>query len=148
MVIFENLGAQAQEAGVTHSPHHIVSSPHPPPRNARSHQACVACIGISGIGKSALSFLLLVSLLLLTSLFFFLFSSVPLLFSSLLFYPLLLSLFSSPLHQTQANIFNVVDFGAVGDGKTLDTAAITKAITAVTDAGWGTVMFPVCNEER
>jgi polygalacturonase len=38
----------------------------------------------------------------------------------------------------------VVDFGAVGDGKTLDTAAITKAILAVADAGWGTVLFPVC----
>jgi polygalacturonase len=36
----------------------------------------------------------------------------------------------------------------VGDGKTLDTAAITKAILAVTDAGWGTVLFPVCMRER
>jgi len=43
---------------------------------------------------------------------------------------------------THANVFNVVDFGAVGDGKTLDTASITKAILAVADAGWGTVLFP------
>ena len=36
-------------------------------------------------------------------------------------------------------------FGAVGDGKTLDTAAINKAIDAATAAGGGTVLFPAGN---
>src|SRR5436305_1711969 len=33
-------------------------------------------------------------------------------------------------------------FGAAGDGKTLDTAAINKAIDAAAAAGGGTVIFP------
>jgi polygalacturonase len=38
--------------------------------------------------------------------------------------------------------FNVRDFGAVGDGKTLDTTAIRRAIEAVAAAGGGTLIFP------
>jgi Pectate lyase superfamily protein len=38
--------------------------------------------------------------------------------------------------------FDVRDFGATGDGKTLDTAAITKAIRAANAAGGGHVIFP------
>jgi len=38
--------------------------------------------------------------------------------------------------------FNVRDYGAVGDGKTMETAAITKAIDACAAAGGGTVYFP------
>jgi len=38
--------------------------------------------------------------------------------------------------------FNVLDYGATGDGSTNDTAAILAAITAANTAGGGTVYFP------
>jgi len=38
--------------------------------------------------------------------------------------------------------FNVRDYGAVGDGKNLDSPAIDKAIVAAADAGGGLVMVP------
>jgi polygalacturonase len=40
------------------------------------------------------------------------------------------------------NVFDVKTFGATGDGKTLDTTAINKAIAAASAAGGGTVYFP------
>jgi hypothetical protein len=40
-----------------------------------------------------------------------------------------------------APVFDVRQFGAAGDGKTLDTAAINKAIQACNQAGGGTVLF-------
>src|SRR5579871_2425730 len=40
------------------------------------------------------------------------------------------------------NIFDLRTFGAVGDGKTVDTPAINKAIEAAAAAGGGTVLFP------
>ena len=42
---------------------------------------------------------------------------------------------------TQA-LYNVRDFGATGDGKTVDTPAINKAIEAVAAKGGGTIVFP------
>ncbi len=41
-----------------------------------------------------------------------------------------------------AETFNVRTFGTVGDGKSLDTDAINKAIAAANAAGGGTVLFP------
>ena len=44
--------------------------------------------------------------------------------------------------QIEDNIYNVRDFGAIGDGKTLNTQAIQKTIDACAEAGGGTVYFP------
>jgi polygalacturonase len=41
--------------------------------------------------------------------------------------------------------FDIRDFGAVGDGKALDTSAINRAIEAAAAAGGGTVLFPAGN---
>lgn len=41
-----------------------------------------------------------------------------------------------------SGFFNIRDFGAKGDGKTLDTDAINKAIDAASSKGGGTVYFP------
>ncbi len=42
-------------------------------------------------------------------------------------------------------LINVLTYGAAGDGKTLDTPAINKAIAAAAAAGGGTVVFPAGN---
>jgi polygalacturonase len=51
----------------------------------------------------------------------------------------LFSAFASPDEKT---VFNVRDFGAMGDGKNLDSPAIDKAIRAASQAGGGTVFVP------
>jgi polygalacturonase len=43
---------------------------------------------------------------------------------------------------TPVDFFNVRQFGATGDGKTLDSPAINQAIAAATAAGGGTVLVP------
>src|SRR5512132_3513475 len=45
----------------------------------------------------------------------------------------------------QSAVYSVKAFGATGDGKTLDTAAINKTIDAAAAAGGGTVFFPAGN---
>ena len=42
----------------------------------------------------------------------------------------------------RAKEFNILDFGAKGDGTTFDTVPIKKAIDAVKEAGSGTIYFP------
>jgi polygalacturonase len=48
----------------------------------------------------------------------------------------LISIFS------QAMVYNVRTYGAKGDGKTLDSPAINKAIESASKAGGGPVYFP------
>src|SRR5712691_6083779 len=55
---------------------------------------------------------------------------------------------SGPAHLSlseDAGVYNVKAFGATGNGKTLDTPAINKAIETVAAAGGGTVFFPAGN---
>ncbi|NLE60126.1 MAG: glycoside hydrolase family 28 protein, partial [Planctomycetes bacterium] len=40
------------------------------------------------------------------------------------------------------DLFSVVQYGAVGDGRTLNTDAIAKAVAACAEAGGGTVIVP------
>lgn len=49
---------------------------------------------------------------------------------------------SYALNAKSNNVYNVKDYGAVGDGTTNDTTAIQTAINAVKVAGFGTVYFP------
>ena len=43
---------------------------------------------------------------------------------------------------TDGSQFSIVDYGAVGDGKTINTASVQSAIDACTRAGGGTVVVP------
>jgi polygalacturonase len=48
----------------------------------------------------------------------------------------------STSHTPTSSIFDIRTYGAAGDGKTVDTPAINKAIEAAAAAGGGTVLFP------
>jgi polygalacturonase len=49
---------------------------------------------------------------------------------------------TTPATATNIAVFNVRTFGAVGDGKAIDTPAVNRAIEAAAAAGGGTVWFP------
>lgn len=49
---------------------------------------------------------------------------------------------SNAKHASQNSIYDVRAFGAVGDGKTIDSPAINRAIDEAANAGGGTVLFP------
>jgi polygalacturonase len=53
----------------------------------------------------------------------------------------LLACWTSLVHAADQNVFNVRDFGAIGDGTNLDSPAINQAIDAAAAAGGGTVLF-------
>eukprot|EP00944_MAST-04C_sp_MAST-4C-sp1_P011892 g11892.t1 len=55
---------------------------------------------------------------------------------------LVIVIFFCALHGTKGAVFNVKDFGAVGDGNTYDTQAISQALNAVKKDNGGTVLFP------
>jgi len=44
--------------------------------------------------------------------------------------------------QSQKTLYNIIDFGAVGDGVTINTAAINKAVDKCSENGGGMVVFP------
>src|SRR4051794_31081110 len=50
-----------------------------------------------------------------------------------------------PRPQIPDKTFTITDYGAAGDGKTMNTEAIAKAIAACKDAGGGAVEIPPGN---
>ncbi len=63
-------------------------------------------------------------------------------FFCLVLSPLLAASSALPADAPSGPFYNVRSFGATGDGKTLDSPAINKAIDACAEAGGGTVLLP------
>lgn len=59
-----------------------------------------------------------------------------------LFFTCMLFLATACWNQAGAVVYNIKDYGAVGDGKVIDSPAINKAIEVAAEAGGGTVFFP------
>jgi polygalacturonase len=53
--------------------------------------------------------------------------------------------FLLPAHSAEPTYYNVRDFGAIGDGQTINTDAISRAIEEAVKHGGGTVFFPAGN---
>ena len=53
-----------------------------------------------------------------------------------------IALAQTPNPSAAEGLYNVRRYGATGDGKTVDTPAINRAIEAVASAGGGTLIFP------
>ena len=64
------------------------------------------------------------------------------LLASLVLLPLVFVPCARPAEAGGSPFYNVRAFGATGDGKTLDSPAINKAIEACAEAGGGTVCSP------
>lgn len=61
-------------------------------------------------------------------------------FLALIFFSL--AFLNSAISQTSSNWYNIKNYGATGDGKTVDTKSINDAIDAAAKAGGGTVLLP------
>lgn len=59
-----------------------------------------------------------------------------------LFFIAVLSVCKASATKYTDKVFNIKDYGAIGDSKTLNTDAINKTIIACADAGGGTVLVP------
>ena len=53
-----------------------------------------------------------------------------------------LALSSLTISAQDSGIYNIIDYGGIGDGKTLNTKAIQKAIDQCHKNGGGTIAFP------
>jgi len=49
---------------------------------------------------------------------------------------------SNAIAKEDVKVFNIIDYGAVGDGKSLNTEPINKAINDCSEAGGGKVVVP------
>ena len=57
-------------------------------------------------------------------------------------FPILFAVYTNLAFGVSDTIFNINRFGAIGDGVTINTEAINKAIAACTESGGGTVIIP------